>query len=502
MRRVRGAQIGMVFQEPMVSLNPALTVGFQMAEGLILHESLDAARIRSRSIEMLERVRIPQAAVALHRYPHEFSGGMRQRIMLASVLMLRPALLLADEPTTALDAISQREVLEVMTATAREFGTAVLLITHDLSLVALHAKRVVVMKAGAMIEQGIVRDVLLKPQHPYTRRLVDAIPRRSRGWTKSGRAEQQPLAQIRRLSVRFSGRAQWPWQRARAVTAVDTVNLDIAAGETVAIVGESGSGKTTVGRSLLGLVRPTDGSIVFDGHDVWRASASQLRQLRRQMQLIFQDPFSSLDPRMRIGAIVGEGLRHDRSLSGTERCRRAGEMLEEVGLPAKYADRYPHQLSGGERQRVCIARAVILRPRLIVADEPVSSLDVTIRAEILGVLKALRERFGLSYLFISHDLAVVEQIADRVVVMRSGRIVEQGPRDAIFERAAHPYTQRLLTAAPRLVEDGEGYALTERSVTPAHAVARAEFANKRAENESMLVEVGPHHYVAGDGALA
>jgi peptide/nickel transport system ATP-binding protein len=493
MRKVRGAEIAMVFQEPMVSLNPALTIGAQMAEAVRLHRGVARAEADALAVDMLARVRIADPRACLDRYPHQFSGGMRQRIMLASVLMLRPRLLIADEPTTALDTLSQQDVLDTMQRLSAELGTAVLLISHDLGLVARYADHVAVMERGRIVETGTPRAVLGSPRQDYTRALVAALPRRDKGRAVRAVAAGAPLLSLRDLRVTFRGTRRF-WHRGADVAAVAGVSLDVHAGETLAVVGESGSGKTTLGRAALGLVPTAQGAVVFAGEDLLRCSGAALRRARRAMQIVFQDPFSSLDPRLRIGAIVGEGLRHDRALTRAERGRRVHAMLEEVGLPPDYAERYPHELSGGQRQRVCIARAAVMQPRLIVADEPVSALDVTIQAQILALLAAMRDRHGFSCLFISHDLGVVEQVADRVAVMSRGRIVELASRDRIFDHPQHPYTRQLLAAAPAtFLADATGAAprrWAAASPPPGSAYATPESAEQR------LVEIASGHLVA------
>jgi peptide/nickel transport system ATP-binding protein len=451
MRRVRGARIGMVFQEPMTSLNPALTIGRQLDEGLRLHTSLRSAERRERIVAMLGRIGIDDPDRCLAAYPHEFSGGMRQRIMLASVMLLKPALLVADEPTTALDALVQRDVLELMVELTRENGTSVLLISHDLSMVARYADRVVVMYRGRIVEQGATDAILLSPRHDYTRKLLEALPRR-------GRARAVPTAEgavieVRNLTVDYPGRAGL-FRKGRPKRAVDGVSLSVLPGETVAVVGGSGSGKTTLGRAIIGLIRPSGGEILFRGRSVMGGGGS--REYRHGCQIVFQDPYSSLDPRMQVGAIVAEPLRLVPDLSAAERAERVRRVLSDVGLDADYADRFPHQLSGGQRQRVAIARAIVRRPAFVVADEPVSALDMTVQKQILRLFGDLQERYGFACLFISHDLAAVEQVADRVLVMKDGRIVEAGSRDDVFDRPQHPYTRRLLSAIPTLEPLPEG----------------------------------------------
>jgi peptide/nickel transport system ATP-binding protein len=447
LRAQRGARIGMVFQEPMVSLNPALTIGAQMDEGLRLHTRLTATERRERCIAMLERIRIRDPRGCLKAYPHEFSGGMRQRIMLASVMLLAPRLLIADEPTTALDTLTQREVLDLMVELAEAQGTAVLLITHNLGLVARYAQRAIVMEKGRLVEQGTAAQVLHAPRCAYTRTLVDALPRREPGAPATSAGAT--LLQVRGLGVAYPGPRQGLFGRAAPQRALDGVDLEVRAGETVAVVGGSGSGKTTLGRAMLRLVDADMGEIRFRGTEIRRAAPQALQGFRLACQLVFQDPYSSLDPRQRIASIVEEPLRLLPELDGAARRAQAEAMLADVGL-AGYGGRFPHELSGGQRQRVAIARALVRRPDFVVADEPVSALDMTIQAQVLRLFKALQRERGFACLFISHDLAAVEQIADRVVVMQNGRIVEEGSRDAVFDDPQHEYTRALLAAMPTL----------------------------------------------------
>ncbi|MDB5707207.1 MAG: peptide transporter ATP-binding protein [Sphingomonas bacterium] len=440
MRRIRGGEIGMVFQEPMTSLNPSMRIGRQLEEALRLHRHMTAGERRGAVLAMLERVRIADPERCLDAYPHEFSGGMRQRIMLASVMLLKPRLLIADEPTTALDSLSEREVMEVMAELAAEAGTAVILITHNLGLVARHAQRAVVLEKGRLVEQGTAAQILSAPTDPYTQRLVASLP--SRGAERP--APAGALLTVDGLTVSFTRRGA-----RESFKAVDDVSLSIAPGETVAVVGGSGSGKTTLGRAVLGLVDRVEGSIRFDGLDPYSRDRTERRAFHSATQLVFQDPNSSLDPRMRVRQIVAQPLRHLPELSTLGREGRVASVLADVGLEA-FAERFPHQLSGGQRQRVAIARAIVTHPRFVVADEPVSALDATIQAQILGLFAGLQARYGFACLFISHDLGVVEQVADRVVVMRAGRIVEQGTRDAIFDRPMHDFTRQMLAATPTL----------------------------------------------------
>ncbi|WP_445658375.1 ABC transporter ATP-binding protein [Achromobacter sp. NCFB-sbj8-Ac1-l] len=452
LRKLRGARIGMVFQEPMTSLNPSMPIGRQLDEGLKLHRrDLSTAQRRERILEMLRRVGIRDPKAAMQAWPHEFSGGMRQRMMLASVMLLEPALLIADEPTTALDAVVQRDVLELMVDLTREHNTAVLMISHDLPMVARYTERMVVMQHGKVLETGTTAGILERPQHPYTRKLLDAMPRRlpARPITK-----EAPIVEVRNLVVDYAGH-QRLFSRTGAKRALGGIDLHVKPREVVAVVGGSGSGKTTLGRAIAGLLSPTSGQILFRDQPVSRRSGAW-RDYRLNCQMVFQDPYSSLDPRMTIGQLVGEGLRMLTDMPSTEKRRRVDEVLAEVGLGSEYAKRYPHELSGGQRQRVAIARAIVRRPAFVIADEPVSALDVTVRAQVLDLFADLQERHGFSCLFISHDLGVVEQVADRVVVMRDGGIVEQGTRDEVFDHPREEYTRSLLSAIPALESTDTG----------------------------------------------
>ncbi|MAD36245.1 MAG: peptide ABC transporter ATP-binding protein [Tistrella sp.] len=446
LRALRGGRIGMVFQEPMTSLNPSLTIGRQLEEALALHTGLDARGRRAAILAMLQRVGLSDPERVLKAWPHEFSGGMRQRIMLASVMLPKPALLVADEPTTALDAVVQRDVLELMVALTAENDTAVLMISHDLAMVARYSHRVIVMCRGEIVEQGPTDQILRAPAHPYTRKLLGAMPRRRP--VPEVAADAPPLVEVQGLTVDF-GRRGGLFRRRAHKRALHGIDLAIRPREVVAVVGGSGSGKTTLGRVLASLQKPGGGRLIFDGQPISGRSGAAWTDYRRNCQMVFQDPYSSLDPRMTVAQAIGEALRG----SGLDRAAiraRVLEVLAEVGLDDTHAGRYPHELSGGQRQRIAIARAVIRRPRLVIADEPVSALDTTVRAQILDLFADLQRRHGFACLFISHDLAVVEQLANRVVVMNQGRIVEEGPRDRIFDAPADPYTKRLLQAIPTL----------------------------------------------------
>ncbi len=464
LREVRGGEIGMVFQEPMVSLNPSLRIGVQMMEALLLHRDLGRKQARAICLDMLARVGIQDPIGSFDAHPKQFSGGMLQRIMLASVLATRPRLLIADEPTTALDAISRKQVMDLMSELTREIGTSVLLISHDLGLVSQYANQVVMLRKGRVVESGTPTAILLNPRHEYTRALVDALPVRA-PVDETAVSLDAPILEVDDLCVEYSRRKRMFSQTVvrRAVTGV---SMHIRRGETLAVVGESGSGKTTIGRALVRLLNTSAGRIVFDGEDCANFTNERLLAFRRRTQMVFQDPYSSLDPHMRLGDIVAEGLRVQ-NLSSAERLRRAAEMLAEVSLPGDYVTRFPHELSGGQRQRVCIARAIVGEPAFIVADEPVSALDVTVQHQVMVLLARLQRKYGFTILFISHDLGIVEQIAHRVMVMYRGRMIESGSRDDIYDRPCHPYTQRLLAATPRMARRPEGgYALITPELRP------------------------------------
>ncbi len=449
LRSLRGPSIGMVFQEPLVSLNPAHRIGAQMAEGLRLHTQLSAREIERSCMAMLERIGIAEPARCMRAFPHEFSGGMRQRIMLASVMLLRPRLLIADEPTTALDTLTQQEVLDLMRELARDHGTAILLITHNLGLVSRYAQRALVMQRGRTVETGEVSKLLHAPAHPYTRTLIDAMPRREAG-SPAAVAAQPALIEVRDLHVCYPGTRTGLLSRRPQQHAVRGISLRVQAGQTVAVVGGSGSGKTSLGRAILQLTPAHQGEVLFQGRRVQPGDRAGLRSFRLACQLVFQDPYSSLDPKHRVQAIVAEPLRLVAGMDARTAAARVEQVLQEVGLDG-LGGRFPHELSGGQRQRVAIARAIVRRPAFVVADEPVSALDMTIQAQVLALFRSLQQQHGFACLFISHDLAAVEQVADRVIVMEAGQIVEEGTRDEVFDAPRHPYTRRLLQAAPRLV---------------------------------------------------
>ncbi|MGO4675440.1 ABC transporter ATP-binding protein [Bosea sp. 2YAB26] len=452
LRAMRGSRVGMVFQEPMTSLNPSMLIGRQLDEGLALHRKLSTSERKELILDMLRRVGIRDPEGALTSYPHQFSGGMRQRIMLASVMLLKPALLIADEPTTALDAVVQRDVLELMVDLTKANNTAVLMISHDLGMIARYSDRAIVMCQGDVVEQGRTEELLARPKHPYTRKLLAAMPHRgpARALPEAG----TPIVSVRDLVIDYGGR-QGFFRKEAPKRALHGISLDVAPGQVVAVVGGSGSGKTTLGHAIAGLIKPTSGEIRFEGKPIDKSETAYW-DYRLNCQMVFQDPYSSLDPRMTIGDLVAEPLRLVPGMTAALKAARLQEVLAEVGLADGFASRYPHELSGGQRQRIAIARAVVRRPKFVIADEPVSALDVTVRAQVLELFAELQRKHGFSCLFISHDLGVVEQVADRVVVMNEGRIVEDGTRDEIFDRPQHAYTRKLLSAVPGLETAPDG----------------------------------------------
>ena len=441
LQAARGNTAGIVFQEPMTSLNPLHTIGRQVAEALSLHGRKPT---RGAVAALLTRVGFPDAEDRLNAFPHQLSGGQRQRVMIAMALANDPKLLIADEPTTALDVTIQAGILDLLAREKAARGLALLLISHDLNVVRRVADRVCVMKDGRIVESGRVEDVFRAPQHPYTRMLIAAEPSGRPGTVPAG---APTIAEIRDLRVVFPVRRGLLRRVVGEVRAVDGVSLAIREGETLGLVGESGSGKSTIGLALLRMQAAT-GRVSFAGQDITTLSQARLRPLRRAMQIVFQDPYGSLSPRMSMGEIVAEGLRvHEPQLGRRERDMRVAAALDEVGLPSDAAGRYPHEFSGGQRQRVAIARAVVLTPRLLVLDEPTSALDRSVQAQIVDLLRELQVRHGLAYLFISHDLAVVRALAHRVVVLRAGRVVEQGAADELFAHPREPYTIALMAAA-------------------------------------------------------
>ncbi|MFW6076126.1 MAG: dipeptide ABC transporter ATP-binding protein [Hyphomicrobiales bacterium] len=586
MRELRGDQISMIFQEPMTSLNPVFTIGDQITETLFMHRDISRGDARARAVELLQLVGLPDPERRLGQYPHQFSGGMRQRVMIAIGLACDPKLIIADEPTTALDVTIQAQILKLMKDLSRRLGIALIVITHNLGVVARYADRVNVMYAGKMIEQGTADDIFGSPRHPYTVGLLRSVPRldkprtnklqtieglppslldppsgcrfapRCRARIAACTAALPPLVeiepkhfsacirarelakmgpegiglpppewsthsiklvyhtkaelQVKDLKTYFPvsrGLGSW-FGRNATVRAVDGVSFDIWPGETLGLVGESGCGKTTVGRSILRLEDPTSGQIIFDGTDLTQASGPELKAMRRKVQVIFQDPFSSLNPRMTVGQIITEpmlvyGLRATRAAAR----QRTAELLTSVGLYDYMADRYPHELSGGQRQRVGIARALALEPEFIVCDEPVSALDVSIQAQIINILESLQENLNLTYLFIAHDLAVVRHISDRVAVMYLGRIMELAERDSLYDDPQHPYTKALLDAVPipdpQLEREREFNVLTGEVPSPLNPPSgcvfntRCPMASEECRNEiPQLREIKKNHYAA------
>ncbi|MBE0600132.1 MAG: ABC transporter ATP-binding protein [Burkholderiaceae bacterium] len=472
MRKVRGNDVSMIFQEPMTSLNPLFTVGDQISEALLCHKDMTPAEAKAETIRLMDKVRIPSAASRFDEYPHRFSGGMRQRVMIAMALATRPKLLIADEPTTALDVTIQGQILDLIKTLQDEEGTSVLFITHDMGVVAEIADRTVVMFRGDAVETGLTGDIFHRATHPYTRALLSAVPVLG---TMQGRdrplrfpvvdmvtgatevpaevadtvaAEAKPILEVDGLCTRFDIHAGAFGRLAGRVHAVENVSFSLRPGETLSLVGESGCGKSTTGRSIMRLVKPTVGTVLLDGKDVAGMDARHLRDIRRTMQMIFQDPYASLNPRMRIGDSIAEPFLEHGLGTAKQAQEKVADLLEKVGLKADMARRFPHEFSGGQRQRVCIARALVLDPKLIIADESVSALDVSVKAQVINLLLDLQASLNLAYLFISHDMAVVERLSHRVAVMYLGEIVEIGPRSAVFDAPQHPYTKKLISAVP------------------------------------------------------
>ncbi|MGA7508711.1 MAG: glutathione ABC transporter ATP-binding protein GsiA [Erwinia billingiae] len=514
LRTIRGADMAMIFQEPMTSLNPVFPVGEQIAESIRLHQGKSHREALQEAERMLDLVRIPEAKNVLTRFPHQLSGGMRQRVMIAMALSCRPALLIADEPTTALDVTIQAQILQLIRVLQKEMQMGVIFITHDMGVVAEMADRVQVMYRGDVVETGTVDEIFSSPQQPYTKALLAAVPKLG---SMTGQAypakfplislesrdeivvpqdtvspDAEPVLQVRDLVTRFDVRGGIFNRVIRRVHAVEKVSFDLRPGETLALVGESGCGKSTTGRSLLRLVESQGGIITFDGQRIDTLSGSALSHLRRDIQFIFQDPYASLDPRLTVGFSIMEPLLVHKLAKGQAAEDRVAWLLERVGLLPEHARRYPHEFSGGQRQRICIARALALNPKVVIADESVSALDVSIQAQIVNLMLDLQREFGIAFLFISHDMAVVERISHRVAVMYLGQIVEIGPRQSVFENPQHPYTRKLMSAVP--VADPrhrrrERALLVDEIPSPIRALGDEPVV-------APLIEVSAGHYVA------
>ncbi|MEM7116889.1 MAG: ABC transporter ATP-binding protein [Chloroflexota bacterium] len=507
MREIRGNRISMIFQEPLTSLNPVYTVGDQIAETIILHQKLSKDEAWNLALEMLKRVRMPEAEKQLSKYPHELSGGMRQRVMIAMALSCGPAILIADEPTTALDVTIQAQILGLMKSLQEELETAVIMITHDMGVVAEISDRALVMNQGQLVESGDVFNIFDRPQQDYTKALLHAVPRlgsmadstvpakfqlidealEPMAVEKAPDYAAEPLLVVRNLTKRF------PLKGGANVHAVEGVSLEIVPGETLAVVGESGCGKSTLANVIMKLHEPTSGEVALEGAEIAHLSRNEMRPHRRKMQMIFQDPFASLDPRRRVGESVAGPMRVHKTGSEKEIQERVAQLFEQVGLEEGHRRLYPHQFSGGQRQRICIARALALNPKLLIADEAVSALDVSIQAQVINLMLDLQHDLGLSYLFISHDMAVVERISHRVAVMYLGQIVEIGPRQAIFADPKHSYTRKLLSAVPIAdpKQRRERPLLTGEIPSPIRAAG---------DNPELVTlrEVAPDHFVANE----
>ncbi len=534
LRALRGADMAMIFQEPMTSLNPVFPVGEQIAESIRLHQGKDHRSARREALRMLDLVRIPEARNILDRYPHQLSGGMRQRVMIAMALSCRPQLLIADEPTTALDVTIQAQILQLITLLQQEMRMAVIFITHDMGVVAEMADRVLVMYRGDNVESAAVETLFAAPREPYTRALLAAVPRLGSmantdypakfpqvnvaageafevpalGQVRDGHVGtpaapalgqdtvaplgSAPILEVRDLVTRFDIRSGILNRITRRVHAVEKVSFSLYPGETLALVGESGCGKSTTGRSLLRLVDSQGGEIIFNGKPINGLAGADLQHLRRDIQFIFQDPYASLDPRITVGYSIMEPLLIHRVMSGEAAEQRVSDLLKRVGLLPEHAQRYPHEFSGGQRQRICIARALALNPKVVIADESVSALDVSIQAQIINLMLDLQRELGIAFLFISHDMAVVERISHRVAVMYLGQIVEIGPRRQVFENPQHPYTRKLMSAVPvadPLRRHREMALQLDEIPSPVRALGNEPIV-------APLVQVGEGHYVA------
>lgn len=514
LQHLRGSEVAMIFQEPMTSLNPVFTVGTQIAESLILHRGMDEKEALKEAVHLLELVRIPDAERISLRFPHQLSGGMRQRVMIAMALACKPQLLIADEPTTALDVTVQAQILALISELQKEIGMAVLFITHDMGVVAQIADRVAVMRYGEIVESGTAQAIFAHPQHPYTQALLSAVPRL--GALKdiehpcffrlidpdNGKVIEPPsdklpppgekILEVKNLVKTFPVRTDFWGRPTYVVRACDHVSFDLRAGETLSIVGESGCGKSTTGRAVLRLLDVDSGEVLHRGKSLLRMTRHELQEERRNLQMIFQDPYASLDPRQTVGYSIAEPMMIHNYCSKKEMYDRVAMLLKRVGLSPDMANRYPHEFSGGQRQRICIARALSLKPQVIVADECVAALDVSIRAQVVNLMMELQEEMGLSYIFISHDMGVVERISHRVAVMYLGQIVEMGSRRAVLGNPLHPYTQKLLSAVP-IADPQERNLLKLLNLSDLPSPVRKVGDDPVIEP---LVEVEPGHFVA------
>jgi peptide/nickel transport system ATP-binding protein len=517
LNRLRGSRITMIFQDPLTSLTPHMTIGAQIIEALRVHQHVPFAAAKRRAREVLDLVRIPEAAKRMGQYPHQLSGGMRQRVMIAMATVCGPDLLIADEPTTALDVTVQAQILDLMRDLKKELKTAIVLVSHDMGVIAGVADKVCVMREGCIVEAASVDDIFYRPQHAYTKALLEAMPRLD-GATHAGHptlaplstvGAEKPLLDVEDLKVHFSIRlGSFPFRRSKLLRAVDGVSLSLREGETLGIVGESGCGKSTLARAVLKLLPATLGTVLWCGRQFARGSGWELRQLRKEFQIVFQDPLASLDPRMTIGESIAEPLKSLRpELSSEEITVEVRNIMHKVGLDVQWTNRYPHEFSGGQNQRVGIARAMIVRPKLIVCDEAVSALDVSIQSQIVDLILSLQREFAMSIIFISHDLSVVRQVAHRVMVLYMGRVVELADRHMIYEDPRHPYTRALISAVPlpdpKLERSKTRVSLLPDLPSPLDSRAPLTFLKSKMIDDPeavqyvpQLIEVAPGHFVA------
>jgi oligopeptide/dipeptide ABC transporter ATP-binding protein len=512
LNRLRGSKITMVFQDPLTSLTPHMQIGAQIMEGLRIHERLPRDEAAKRALEMLELVRVPDGRRRMKQYPHELSGGMRQRVMIAMAMVCGPDLLIADEPTTALDVTVQADVLDIMRDLKKELGTSIVLISHDMAVIAGIADRVAVMHGGGIVERGPVDEIYYRPRHDYTKALLDALPSLDRppGFDAQDTSRQDTVVEVEDLEVSFPVPDGW---RSRELRAVDGVSFSMRQGETLGIVGESGSGKSTLARAILKLLPKTQGTVLWLGRDLSALAAGEIRRLRGDFQIVFQDPLASLDPRMTIGESIAEPLRAlEPGLAKAEVAARVRGLMELVGLDPAWVNRYPHEFSGGQNQRAGIARAMIVEPRLVICDEAVSALDASIRSQIVDLLIRLQRESAMSMIFISHDLSVVHRICHRVMVLYLGRVVELAGRDALYGDPKHPYTKALLAAVPvpdprrerekpRIRQPGELPSPLDTRSQLAFLKSRLIDDPDAAQYRPKLVEVAPGHFVAEHDAI-